>query len=264
MLCEIFEYNGKMIKMSRNIDKRRQAITDMVNQMGSISLRQLKECFPTVSEVTLRKDLLALDQEQQLIRVHGGAKQLPHVSNFLFRTNSNQEEKRIIAEKAVTLIQPGGSVFIAAGTTCVELAKLLPSFPLFVCTDGLTTACSIPMSPSTTLEIFGGEVILNTMRVSGLSVLNAIERMHFNIAFLGTPGFHPDYGFSYLSELTAVTVQKIIQQSDKVVMLMDSSKVNYTFAPRSIPLESVDVIVTDDLLEMEVVEKIRAKGVTVL
>ena len=253
-----------MIAVSRNIDKRRQAITDMVNQMGTVSLRQLRERFPTVSEVTLRKDLLALDQEQQLIRVHGGAKQLPHTSNFLFRTNSHQEEKRIIAEKAVKLIQPNSSLYITAGTTCIELAKLLPSFPLFVCTDGLTTACSFPMNAATTVEIFGGEVDLNTMRVSGLSVLNAIENMHFNIAFLGTPGFHPDYGFSYLSELTAATVQKVIQRSDQVVMLMDSSKANYSFVPRGIPIESVDVIVTDGLLEPEIREKILAKGVTVL
>lgn len=253
-----------MMVMSRNIDKRRKAITDMVNQMGTVSFRQLKECFPTVSEVTLRKDLFALDQEQQLIRVHGGAKQLPHMSNFSFRTNNNQEEKRIIAEKAVKLIQPNSSVFIAAGTTCVELAKLLPDFPLFICTDGLTTACNIPMNPSTTVEIFGGEVTLNTMRVSGLSVLNAIEEMHFNIAFLGVAGFHPDYGFTYPSELTAVTVQKIIQKSDKVIMLMDSSKVNYTFAPRNIPLESVDIIVTDNLMEPEVIEKIQKQGIAVL
>lgn len=250
--------------MIRNIDKRRKAITDMINQMGEVSLQQLRERFPMVSEVTLRKDLLFLDREQQVIRVHGGAKRLPHTSNFLFRANSNQREKRIIAEKAVKLIQPNSSIFITAGTTCIELAKCLPTFPLFVCTDGLTTACSLPLNPSTTVEIFGGEVDLNTMRVSGLSVLEAIDKLHFNIAFLGTPGFHPDYGFSYLSEITAATVQKVIQNSDKVVMLMDSSKANYSFVPRSIPLEAVDVIVTDDLLEPESIEKIRSKGVEVI
>lgn len=250
--------------MSKNIDKRRKAIIDMVNQMGTVSLRQLKESFPTISEVTLRKDLLALDNGQQLIRIHGGAKQLPHASNFLFRTNSNQEEKRVIAEKAVKLIQPNSSVFITAGTTCIELAKIFPLLPLYVCTDGLTTACSFPINPLASIEILGGEVDLNTMRVSGLSVLNAIDSMHFNIAFLGTPGFHPDYGFSYLSEFTAAILQKVIQRADEVVMLMDSSKVNYTLAPRSIPLESVDLIVTDDLLEPEIAKKIRSKGVNIL
>ena len=105
---------------------------------------------------------------------------------------------------------------------------------------------------------------MNTMRVSGLSALNAIDSMHFNIAFLGTPGFHPDYGFSYLSEFTAAILQKVIQRADEVVMLMDSSKVNYTLAPRSIPLESVDLIVTDNLLEPEIAKKIRSKGVNIL
>ena len=250
--------------MSKNIEKRRKAIIDMVNQLGTISLQQLKSSFPTVSEVTLRKDLLALDAEQQLIRIHGGAKQLPYASNFLFRTNSNQEEKRIIAEKAAKLIQPNTSVFITAGTTCIELAKRFPLVPLFVCTDGLTTACSFPINPLASVQILGGEVDLNTMRISGLSVLSAIDNMHFNIAFLGTPGFHPDYGFSYLSELTSTILQKVIQRSDKVVMLMDSSKVNYSFAPRYIPLDAIDLMITDDALEGHIAGKIRSKGVEIL
>lgn len=250
--------------MSRNTDKRRKAITDMVDQTGEVTLQQLKQRFPEVSEVTLRKDLLLLDNEQQLIRVHGGAKRMPHTSNFLFRSNSNHREKQLIAEKAVQLIQPNSAVFIAAGTTCIELAKRLPNYPLYVCTDGLTTACSIPLASSATVEILGGEVDLNTMRVSGLSVLNAIDKLHFNTAFLGTPGFHPDHGFSYLSEITEAIVRKIIEKSDKVVVLMDSSKANYTFVPRGIPLECVDTIVTDDMLEPEIIGKIRSKGVEVL
>ena len=63
--------------MARNIGKRRQAICDMVNQNGSVNFTQLKECFPGVSEVTLRKDLQYLDETQQIIRIHGGAKALP-------------------------------------------------------------------------------------------------------------------------------------------------------------------------------------------
>ncbi len=236
----------------------------MVNQRGNVSLQQLKERFPTVSEVTLRKDLLYLDNAQQLIRVHGGAKQLPYAPNFAFRSNIHQEEKVLIAKKAVRLIQPNSSIFIAAGTTCIELAKCLPAFPLCVFTDGLNTVRSIPLNPATNVEIFGGEVDLNVMRVSGLSVLERLEPLHFNTAFLGTPGFHPDYGFSYFSEMTAAIVTKVIEHSDKVVMLMDSSKANYTFVQRSIPLNAVDLIVTDDKLEPEVVTKIRNSGVEIL
>ena len=43
---------------------------------GQISLTELKEMFPNVSEVTLRKDLQYLNSTWQLVRVHGGAKSI--------------------------------------------------------------------------------------------------------------------------------------------------------------------------------------------
>lgn len=128
----------------------------MANQMGSVKLSQLKEYFPAVSEATLRKDLQYLDENQQIIRIHGGAKALPHALSFLCRSGINLEEKSLIAAKAAELIQPNMSIFITAGSTCVELARRLPDVPLYVSTDGMTTALSVPNRPDTTVEVLGG------------------------------------------------------------------------------------------------------------
>ncbi len=250
--------------MARNIGKRRQAICDMVNQNGSVNFTQLKECFPGVSEVTLRKDLQYLDETQQIIRIHGGAKALPQTMNFVYRSSIHQTEKGIIATKAAELIQPNTSVFITAGSTCAELAKRLPPIPMCVFSDGLYTAINFPKRIDLTVQVLGGEVDMNTMRIEGLAVLKQLEEMHFNISFLGTPGFHPDYGFSYFSEMTAAAISTVIRNSDKVVMLMDSSKVNYALMPQKVPLEAVDVLVTDDMLESEIVEKLAKKKIEIL
>ena len=250
--------------MARNIGKRRQAICDMVNQNGSVNFTQLKECFPGVSEVTLRKDLQYLDETQQIIRIHGGAKALPQTMNFVYRSSIHQTEKGIIATKAAELIQPNTSVFITAGSTCAELAKRLPPIPMCVFSDGLYTAINCPKRIDLTVQVLGGEVDMNTMRIEGLAVLKQLEEMHFNISFLGTPGFHPDYGFSYFSEMTAAAISTVIRNSDKVVMLMDSSKVNYALMPQKVPLEAVDVLVTDDMLESEIVEKLAKKKIEIL
>lgn len=244
--------------------KRRQAICDMVNQNGMVNLAQLKEGFPGVSEVTLRKDLQYLDETQQIIRIHGGAKALSQTISFTCRANIHQEEKGIIATKAAKLIQPNSTVFITAGSTCVELAKRLPPVPMYVFSDGLYTAINFPKRPDLTVQILGGEVDMNTMRIEGLAVLEQLEEMHFNIAFLGTPIFHPDYGFSFFSEMTAAAISKVIERSEKVVMLMDSSKVNYALMPRRIPLEAIDVLVTDGMLEPKIIKKITDKNIQIL
>lgn len=250
--------------MSANIEKRRQAVLDIINQMGTINFAQLEQYFPNVSGATLRKDLQYLSDGRQIMRFHGGAKSMPREPSFVSRSNLHREEKKMIAAKAASLIQPAQSIFLTAGSTCAELAKQMPDYPLYLAMDGLDTAMSLRYNPSITVELLGGELDLNLMRVSGSPLLERLDRLHFNIAFLGTPSFHPRYGFSYLSEITVTCLKKAAEQSEQVVMLMDSSKLNYAFTPCNIPIEDVDVVITDDMLDEKVVSQLRERGIQVL
>ena len=81
------------------MENRRQAIVDLVNQLGEVNIRDLKNLFPKVSEVTLRKDLRCLDEDKKLVRIHGGAKSIQDIagygSNFAMRKSLQQEEKSL-------------------------------------------------------------------------------------------------------------------------------------------------------------------------
>ena len=83
------------------MENRRQASVDLVNQLGEVNMRDLKNLFPKVSEVTLRKDLRCLDEAKKLVRIHGGAKSIQDIagygSNFAMRKSLQQEEKSLIA-----------------------------------------------------------------------------------------------------------------------------------------------------------------------
>lgn len=258
------EENMTPVGKQSNIEVRRQGIVDLVNQLGKVDFAKLRSSFPGISDVTLRKDLQYLDDTKQLIRIHGGAKSVPMVLNFVQRSSLHQAEKAQIAEKAAKLVSPGNSIFIASGSTCIELAKRLPHQNLFVVTDGLVTALSCPMDKNITVVILGGEIDLNTRRIADQSSLVQLDSLHFNISFLGTPGFHPEYGFSNMKGIYASIVKKIIEHSEKTVVLMDSSKVNYSCSPWNTPLESVDTIISDDAFDPQLAGKLRAKGIEVL
>ncbi|MGB0987974.1 MAG: DeoR family transcriptional regulator, partial [Pseudoalteromonas spongiae] len=60
----------------RNTQQRRHTILQQVNELGEVSVEQLAEQFAT-SEVTIRKDLTALEQSGLLLRRYGGAMALP-------------------------------------------------------------------------------------------------------------------------------------------------------------------------------------------
>ena len=250
--------------MSKNIDVRRETILRMVNQSGSLNFDQLRRAFPATSDVTLRKDLQYLNDTQQAIRIHGGLKSLPRALNYYYRSNVNLDRKDEIAQLAAGLIRPGESVFISAGTTCADLAKRLPDIHLSVCSDGIYTVTNISPLSSISVQLLGGDVDLEIMRVEGLTVLNQLEGMHFSTLFMGAMSADLNYGFFHNSSMTVAILLKAIEKSDRVIVLMDSSKVNFTFTPYYIPLSKVDLIVTDHLIDPAFAEAVQARGIELM
>lgn len=250
------------------LENRRQEIVELVNREGEINFSTLKKHFPNVSDVTLRKDLKYLDSTMQIVRIHGGAKSLPTaigaVDNFYTRSTKQIEEKKLIAEKAVKLLRPNHSLFVGAGSTCAELCKILPDMPLQVFTDGLATALELSKLPHVEVTILGGEVNTNDVRSSGPKVFDELNHLHFDFAFLGTDGYRADYGFVCCSAHSAALFQTLARCSDKLVVLMDHSKVNAARAARNISASQVDIIVSDGKLDSSVLKGLSQAGVTVL
>ena len=81
---------------------------------------------------------------------------------------------------------------------------------------------------------------------------------------MGALCIHPDFGFAHNSAMTVALLEKVIERSDKVVILADSTKFSNTFYPYSIPISSVDVIVTDVLPPEELAASFTRKGITLL
>jgi len=250
--------------MSKKIDQRRQEILSLVNEFGTIDFSELHKRFSDVSEVTLRKDLSCLDEAQKLMRTHGGAKSIPSALNYYYRSSINIREKQEIAKKASALIKESDSVFISAGTTCAELAKVLPDYPLYVCSDGVYTVSNIANQPNISVELLGGEVDLNIMRVEGPAALNRLNNMHFSIAFIGAFSIHPELGFSHGSSMTTAILEKVIENSDRSVVLADSQKFNYAFTQHRIPLDHIDCIVTNGELSEDYHTAFNNKGIEII
>lgn len=250
--------------MAKNIDNRRDILLSMVNEYGSLDFQQIRDAFPNVSDVTLRKDLQYLNDTQQAIRTHGGIKSIPSFLNYYYRSNINPELKKAIAVKAANLIRPGDSIFISAGTTCAQLASCLPDFPLSVCTDGIYTVNNISARSNVSVELLGGDVDLNIMRTEGITTLNRLEVLHFDTAFVGSIYVNDIFGFAHNTTMTTAMIKKVIEHSDKTVVMVDSTKFNSSFCAHCIPFSMVDIVISDDNLSSEAAENLRNKGIEVL
>ena len=251
-----------------SMEMRRDAIVQLVNEKGSVRFSQIKEAFPNVSEMTLRTDLKALDEEKKILRVHGGARSVQVIigtDGFLNRKSvHNISEKQEIARKALTLLHPDTTLFLDSGSTTTAFARQIPDRSYLIYTTGLSCATELANLSKPTVMLPGGKLNRYSQSVFGYSAIRELERVNFDQAFLGVTGFHPSVGFSCGISDEALLKETAIRQSRQVIALMDSSKIDVKCSFSFCRLSDIDVVVSDGKLPEEFLDECRKYGVQVL
>ncbi len=249
--------------------ERIEKIAEWVDKRGVISLSELGEIFPKVSEMTLRRDLLALEEEGRIVRVRGGAKSVKDLQKtsgvpYAKNTNLHAGEKRTIASKAAGLIEGGMSVFIDGGTTALYFAKEMPDVPCTVFTTGIAVAQELSKKNNVTIHLLGG-----ILKKDNLSTVASVTPAYFNevnfeFAIISASAFTPESGFACDSMMEAEQLKLLRSKAKHTYMMLDNSKIGkimpYTFAK----IEDIDVLITDESFPLEYKELFKSKNIVVL
>lgn len=234
---------------------RREIIRSYVNDKDFISIKELQELCPEVSFMTLHRDLDVLEEEGVLTKVRGGAKILHYTTEPLFdiRSRVNIRGKQIIAEKVLSIIKPGISIFLDAGTTNLFLSKIIPDVDLNIFTTSPSIALELCRLINPSINLCGGNLNRANLAVSGQSTLDDIEKINIDVAFLGASGCVADVGFVCGKESEMLVKQKILKKARKKIVLCDSSKIGrllpFTFAS----FKDIDILVTDKSLPENII-----------
>jgi len=126
-------------------EERFLRIRTLLSTLSRVSTERIAQDLD-VSRETVRRDILALESQGILRRVHGGVvAQGPEPEPPLaVRQAVREREKRAIARAALQLLQPGQTLFIDAGSTTTLLAEALSSLSgLTIITNGLNVALKL-------------------------------------------------------------------------------------------------------------------------
>ena len=226
-------------------------LREFIDKNGKVTLHELECAFPDVSSMTLRRDLNRLEEKNAVLKVPGGAISVDSVlrakeAEFSERINFDAAEKLEIADKAVKLVERKSCIFIDGGSTTTYFARALPDDNFYVLTNAIVIAETILRKEKPTVSLLGGDLRKNNFITVGKSCLDFIEGVNIQTAVMTATGFIKDVGaFTCGIQSEADVKRKVIEKADKVIMLLDSSKVNkktpYTFAS----LENVDCMVVD-------------------
>src|SRR5215218_10485376 len=110
-------------------EERRRRIARLVREAGRVTIGSLEAEFG-ISSMTARRDVVALEEEGRVRRIHGGAF-LPefagHEDSFWYRLEEEVAAKERLAGVAVGLLEAGDSVFLDCSTTTYYLARRILS-----------------------------------------------------------------------------------------------------------------------------------------
>ena len=136
--------------------ERHLEILDIVNERERISVQELSEKLG-LSVVTIRKDLEELESEGLLRRQHGyAAKASPDAINS--RMSFRYLEKKKIAQKAVSLVEPMETIMIESGSTCALFAAELAAVnDVTIITNSTYIARSLGSAPGAKVILLGGD-----------------------------------------------------------------------------------------------------------
>jgi len=249
-----------------NLAERHQFILNSLQKDQYIHVVDLCKDLK-VSSVTIRKDLKLLEEKNLLFRTHGGA-----TTNNPYAVDRpvNEKEKIQSTEKnrigiaAASLLNEGDSIVIASGTTVLYFAKNIPSgINLTVVTSALNVALELVLEAHIEVIQLGGLLRKSSSSVMGSYAEQILGDFYFNKLFLGVDGIDLDYGLTTTNAMEAHINRKMIQASQKTVVLADSSKFGKRGFGKICGLEEIDHIITDKGISDQIVKHLEGLGVTV-
>ena len=246
--------------------ERRHQLIEFLRKQPGLRVPELAKIL-SVSEGTIRNDLNALHKDGQLNRVRGGAAlsdDLPLQSvSFTTRLRKNAAAKQTIARWAADFVGDGDSIFMDASTTVYYLARFLQNRrKLRVVTNGIETARAMSQIPTATVVLLGGIVNSDGSSISGSMSEQFLQDLHIQTAIMGCSGFTPDSGLTEVHIYEAQLKSKAINSAERVIALVDSSKVGKVDLTPFAQINQITHLFTDHNLSQLWISKLQQTGLT--
>lgn len=236
--------------------ERENAILARLANEGSLTVATMSDALG-VSEVTIRGDLRALEQQGLLVRTRGGARPTT-IKNILQRQNLNVGAKERIASAAASLVVDDDAVMIEAGTTTALIVRHLAGRRgVQIVTNSTLVFSNARLNPALNTILTGGVFRRDTESLVGPLAERAIGDFNARLAFLGTDGFSAERGLTTRFVEGGQVARVMRDRAEETWLVADSSKFGQAGFVTFLPLEGITGIITDSDLDPRAAESLQ-------
>lgn len=263
-------------------EERHRQILELLRLNSYQSVDSLSQKL-SVSEMTIRRDLAELQQLDLVTRHFGGASIAPERGEmewpYPLRAQEQMAAKRQIGKVAASYIQEGDVVILDGGTTVLQVAhQLLLRYQqnhhqeqqkhqpnhLTVVTNSLPNLRLLAAQRNIHLIATGGDLHWENQVFLGPLAVDTLRKINANLTILATTGLSLSKGLSNRNISEAEVKRAMIEASDRVILVMDSSKMNKHTLATVGPVEAINLLVTDGGLSADDRAALAARGVEVM
>jgi DeoR family transcriptional regulator of aga operon len=228
------------------MNRRQQSIVNELNKTGHVSVITLAKKL-NVTEMTIRRDLKLLEEDQLLTRIHGGAvpcSKLPIGADIL--SEQPNAEVMAIAQETVKHLKPNTTVMLNVGRTVLQVAReiSIQGLPLTVITNSLPVAITLYQSECNVF-LTGGALRRQSLDLTGPLTEKNIEEYHVDILITGCDGAVAGESFFTNDINLAALEQKSVSIASEVFIVTESHKFKKRSLAKFADFSDVSTVITD-------------------
>ncbi|MDD3067610.1 MAG: DeoR/GlpR family DNA-binding transcription regulator [Acholeplasmataceae bacterium] len=247
-------------------NNRQLKILEILGNRGNITVDELASMLK-VSKMTIRRDLEKLQESNLLQRTHGGAfinKTLIRELTYHEKRLENQSVKECIAGEVLRFVKPKMTIYVDAGTTTYEVATRLPQKELTIITNDIRIASQMMLTENTCIFL-GGVVMKETGSSTDFHAIDMLDNFNIDLAIMATSSIDSDLNLCTPEQGRQLIKRKAMENSDKRILVTDSTKFFSKSLYRICNLSDFDVVITDfpkDKLDVHKLETVEFVGVS--
>ena len=245
---------------------RHKIILEQLGSMGRIFVKETARRLK-VSEVTIRRDLLILQNKGLVKKTHGGAVlSSPEVSaSVRFRQKQKLRAKKIIGKLAGQLIKDGDIIYLEAGSTCYEIIPFLKDRRnLTIIVNSLYLMDRLHELTGHKIIIIGGQYRPDRMDMVGPGAENAILQLCGFKAFTGADDITIDSGISGADIVTVGFTKLVLKRASEIIFVGDHTKFDNPALYKIAEIDQLDYIVTDSRPSKEWINAAKKKHIKLI
>ncbi|WP_390482102.1 DeoR/GlpR family DNA-binding transcription regulator [Clostridium baratii] len=242
---------------------RHTKILELLTENKKIEVTKLSELL-NVSQVTIRKDLIQLENKGLIIREHGFAT-LNSSDDINNRLAYHYDIKRRIAKVATESVMDGETIMIESGSCCALLALEIARTKkdITIITNSAFIAEYIRKESNTRIILLGGEYQNESQVMVGPITRKCVEYFFVDKLFIGTDGFSEASGFTGKDYMRSETVRDMAKQANHVIIVTESTKFSQKGVVNLIATDEISSVVTDVNIPKEYEEYLSSQNIEV-